>query len=133
MQRLTFAELWTDCPPEPAVVVDVGEGEALAVAEREGVAVGDGVADGECEEDGRPFALGEALRLAFGDELLAVLVPGLVASSVPIFALLLGDFDGVGFGVALLEGVGVAVGRGRRRRRLFSGLVWPWATLTSTS
>jgi hypothetical protein len=106
-QRLTFAELWPDCASVLAVAVDVAEGEALAVgeavAEREAVAEGDGVPDGECDADAWTFALGEALGLTVGEALLADLLRGLVASCVSFFALLSGDFDGVGFGVALLE------------------------------
>jgi hypothetical protein len=89
-QRLTFAEPLTDRPPVPAAAVDVAEGEALAVgeavAEREGVADSVRVAereavaeaDGECEAD------------AWAVVLLVVL----------------GDFDGVGSGVALLVAAG---------------------------
>jgi hypothetical protein len=36
-QRLTFAEFWTGCETVRAVVVDVAEGEALAVGETEAV------------------------------------------------------------------------------------------------
>jgi hypothetical protein len=64
-QRLTLAVWWDDCPPLPAVLVSVLEGEAVgdeafgdeavggAVADCEAVADGDGVADAAGEEAGR--------------------------------------------------------------------------------
>jgi hypothetical protein len=92
MQRLTFAELCTDCAPVPAAEVDVAEGEALAVGEA--VAEREGVADGE--------------GAAFREGLLAARLRGLVAWCVTVVALLFvfGDFDGVGSGAARLLAVG---------------------------
>jgi hypothetical protein len=115
-QRLTFAELRTECAPVWAVVLDVPEGAALAareaLAEREAAVEGDGLADGECDEDEWPFARGEALGLAFGEAVLAAFLCGLVAWCVPVLALLFvfGDFVGVGFGVALLVAEAFAAG-----------------------
>jgi hypothetical protein len=74
----------------------------------------DGVAEGESDADEWSFALDEALELAVAEAPLAAWLLGLSAWSVPFSASLVvpGDFDGAGFGVAVLEAVGVDVAVG---------------------